>query len=412
MKRIKNLYEEISSLDNCIQAAIECVRGKRKRNQPGTAVFEIASNPVYYGHKVHEMLASKQFVPSPPHHFKIKDGLSKKVREIDAPELFPDQIVHWAIMRVLGPILMNRFYPYSCGSIPGKGTGGAKKYIEKKLEIDTKNHKHVRSNYKYCLKLDIRHYFPSINRQILINKLCNIIKDRDLINLFSMIIYSIPGDKGLPIGYYTSQWLSNFYLNDFDQWLKKRLSEIFDKSIYVRYVDDLVIIGPNKRKLRRLKEEINDYINTNLNVEIKEQDYIFDIGKCYLDFVGFKFTYGKTIARNRIFKESIRKEKELQYCEYIPNKLACIISRNTWMNIHQVRKTTKKIYSHTVKFYIDKYKSLTKKSKYRIKWNRAVNRGIRRQAMINKELEYYQKFGKIIRIDRFGKITDNIDLCV
>ena len=111
-------------------------------------------------------------------------------------------------------------------------------------------------------------------------------------------------------------------------------------------------------------------------------------------------------------KESIRKEKELQYCEYIPNKLAGIISRNTWMNIHQVRKTTKKIYTHSVKLYIDRYKSLTKKSKYRIKWNRAVNRGIRRQAMINKELEYYQKFGKIIRIDRFGKIADNIDLHV
>lgn len=66
------------------------------------------------------------------------------------------------------------------------------------------------------------------------------IKDKDLLNLLDLIIDSC--EKGLPIGSYLSQYLSNFYLSNFDHWCK----EILKIKYIIRYMDDIVILGSNK----------------------------------------------------------------------------------------------------------------------------------------------------------------------
>lgn len=287
MKRIGNVYEKIASLDNCIEAVKNATRYKRKRNRPETKVFDYTVNRHYYGYLVNEMLKNKAFVPSEPNHFFIEEGIKKKKREIYAPKLFPDQIVHWAIIQVIGPMILNSFYEYSCGSLPNRGPSLVRKYLTNKLSIDIEHHKKVRSIYKYCLKLDIHHFFQSINRDIMMNILESKFKDRDLLHLLRSIIYMPNTGTGLPIGFYTSQWMANLYLDKFDHWLKGRLAKDLEESIYIRYVDDLVIVASNKRKLLRIKEEISEYLKTNLDLTLKydTDDQIFDIGKRPIDFI-------------------------------------------------------------------------------------------------------------------------------
>jgi RNA-directed DNA polymerase len=125
--------------------------------------------------------------------------------------------------------------------------------------------------YAYALKVDVRRYFPSIDHDILKAKLRRCIKDAGVLWLFDAIIDSVPdagsgeqfaGDDlvslmerrcGLPIGNLTSQFLGNLYLDDLDHWLK----ETCRVTAYLRYVDDLILLDDDKRRLWGLRREID-----------------------------------------------------------------------------------------------------------------------------------------------------------
>ena len=64
---------------------------------------------------------------------------------------------------------MKGMYHYSCASIKGRGVYYGAKYLKKILKCDKKI-------TKYCLKLDIKKYYPSIDKEILKSKLKNYLK--------------------------------------------------------------------------------------------------------------------------------------------------------------------------------------------------------------------------------------------
>lgn len=390
IKRIGNIWDDICDLDNCIKAVRNATRFKYKLNRPGSFVFTVASNPHYYGYLVSNILKSMSYHPANPNCFNILEGIKQKPRSIKAPKLFPDQVVHWSIMQVLSPLFQKSFYYYNCGSIPGKGPELVKRYLTKTLSIDTKNHVPVRTWYKYCLKLDIYHFFQSINKEILMQKLHRFFKDKYVLEILADIIYSID-DEGLPIGYYTSQWLANFYLADFDHWLKKRVSELFKHNVYIRYVDDIVMIGSNKRKLKQLLNEISQKLKDDYDLKLKYDtpDQIFDIGKRPIDFVGFKFTYGSTTVRNAIFRRAIYAEKKANKTIYTIKNLSGILSYNGWIGTRNVVSTKNHFYSHSdghYKYYLNKCKN---DYKYKKKINTInANRQLRQSIFEMSETDY------------------------
>ena len=113
--------------------------------------------------EVYEILKNETFNPSPYEKMKIMDGVRKKERIIYKPRFYPDQVVHWALMLQLEEILMKGMYYYNCASIKGRGLLHATKYIEKIIVRD-------RKNTKYCLKLDIKKFYPSVDKEILKRK--------------------------------------------------------------------------------------------------------------------------------------------------------------------------------------------------------------------------------------------------
>ena len=116
---------------------------------------------------------------------------------------------------------------------------------------------------------------------------------------------------GLPIGFYTSQWLANFFLQDFDHFVKEKLKA----KCYTRYVDDKQIFGSNKRKLREKLEKIKEFLSKE-NLSLKPNYQIFrfsyidkdgrDKGRP-LDFLGFKFFKNRTTLRKRILSNILQK---------------------------------------------------------------------------------------------------------
>lgn len=288
-------------------------KGKRKQNR----VNKIINNIDDYAEKINKLLKNQTYKSAPYKIKKIKDGAQKKTRVIYKPRYYTDQIIHWALMQQIQPVIMRGMYYYSCGSIPGRGTSHGQKAIRKWLDNDYRN-------TKYCLKMDIKKFYPSIDNEIMKQKFRRKIKDTKCLWLIDEIIDSA---DGLPIGNYTSQWFSNFFLEGLDHFIKEELKVKY----YIRYVDDLVLLGPNKKKLHKAKREIDDYL-AKIKLRIKGNWQVFKIDCRAIDFLGFRFFRDKTILRKRNALRIRRRIKKISKKPNLNYRDACaIISYWGWI---------------------------------------------------------------------------------
>lgn len=186
MKRKGNFYNDICNRQNIKMAILRASNKKHSRKN----VVKIVSNIDYYVEELHNMLINKQIKLSPYKKMKIHDGANKKERVIFKPAFYPDQCIHWSLMLKLQPLLEKGMYEYCCASVPNRGIHYGGKYIKKILKDD-------RKNTKYCLKLDIKKFYPSIDKFCMKRKFRAIIKDYDVLELIDNIIDS--SDEWLPI---------------------------------------------------------------------------------------------------------------------------------------------------------------------------------------------------------------------
>jgi RNA-directed DNA polymerase len=274
--------------------------GKRKQNR----VQKVMKNIDFYSNRIRLLLIDKKYQPSRYIEKTIEDGASKKIRTICKPMYYPDQIIHWALMLQLQPVIMKGMYEYSCGSVPGRGTSYGQKTVRKWLDKDYKS-------TKYCLKMDVSKFYPSVSNQLLKNAFRRVLKDNDCLWLIDAII---DGSVGLPIGNYTSQWFSNFFLQGLDHYIKEKLGVKY----YVRYVDDLVLFGGNKKELHKVRKEVSGYLSS-IGLSMKGDWQVFKVNSRAVDFLGFRFFRHKTILRKRNALRirrriaKIKKKKRLNY---------------------------------------------------------------------------------------------------
>ena len=201
---------------------------------------------------------------------------------------FKDCVVHWALMLVLEPIWVKIFSQDTYACIRGRGIHAALN----KLRSDLKNDE---AGTRYCLKLDIQKFYPSINHSILEAIIKRKIKDPDMLWILSNIIHSVPEDKGVPIGNYISQFFANLYLAYFDHDVKTNAPVKY----YYRYADDIVFLAESKEVLHGLLIYINDYMNENLDLKLKRNYQIFPVESRGVDFVGYVSFHTHARARKK-----------------------------------------------------------------------------------------------------------------
>jgi len=314
MKRIGNLYHEICSLEN-LQLADSRAR-KGKSWQP--AIKRHDENRETNIEALHTMLTNKTYTTSEYTIFTIHDP---KEREIYRLPYYPDRIVHHAVMNVLENLFVSMFTADSYSCIKGKGVHAAGEAVKRALKDA--------DGTLYCLKLDVKKFYPSIDHVVLKGLLRRKIKDNDLLWLLDEIIDSA---KGLPIGNYLSQYLANFYLTGFDHWIK----EVKGVKYYFRYADDLVILGNDKSQLHGLLREIRQYMADRLHLIIKDNYQIFPVEARGIDFVGYRFFHTHTLVRKRIkrtFARMLRKKRSA----------ASVASYIGWLGHADCRHLTKKL---------------------------------------------------------------------
>lgn len=278
MKRLRDLYSKIYDTENLKLADIKARKGKLTQS----GVISHDKNREDNIINLYHVLKNKEYTTSPYTIFKLYDP---KEREIYRLPYYPDRITHHAILNILEPIFASSFTKDTYNCIKKRGIHGAYKAIKEALKDNI--------NTQYCLKLDIKKFYPSIDHGILRLLLRKKFKDKDLLWLLDEIINST---EGVPIGNYLSQYFANFYLSKFDHWIK----EVKGIRYYFRYCDDIVILSDNKENLHLLLEEIRHYLFVNLKLEIKHNYQIFPISSRGIDFIGYKFYHTHILLRKRI----------------------------------------------------------------------------------------------------------------
>jgi retron-type reverse transcriptase len=285
MKRIGNLYEKIIAVENLDLADKKARRGKLR----SYGVRRHDKNREANILALHEALKNKTFKTSPYETFIIHDP---KEREIYRLPYYPDRIVHHAIMNLLEPIWCSVFTTDTFSCIKGRGINGCMKKVDHALK-DVEN-------TRYCLKIDIRKFYPSINHETLKRIVRYKIKCPDTLRLLDQIIDSA---AGVPIGNYLSQYFANLVLAYFDHWVKEEMHIKY----YFRYADDMVFLHSNKQHLHDIFTQVNRYLSEELLLTVKGNYQVFPITESRydktgrgLDFVGYVFYHGQKLIRKSI----------------------------------------------------------------------------------------------------------------
>jgi len=247
MKRVGQLFNHVFSEGNLYEAYLDARKGKRKKR----ACFEFETRLGANLSSLHKALHSGTYTPRPYFKFVIHEP---KKRIIYAPA-FSDTVVQHAVYRIVYEIFDRTFISTSFACRVGYGTHKASDYAQKALR--------QYSGDLYTLKLDIRKFFYSMNRDILRTLVERKIKDKRLIDI--MMLFAETGEPlGIPIGNLLSQLYALIYLNPLDHFVKR----ILRVRHYVRYVDDFVLIGLTRNKCLEYRACITAFLGTTLGLEL------------------------------------------------------------------------------------------------------------------------------------------------
>jgi len=280
MKRYGNLFNKIYDLENIRKAHYNARKGKTHYRE----VKMVDVDPEKYFQMIYDMLKNKTFENSPYKVFSKKTD-NGKIREIYKLPYFPDRIIHHCIMQVVEPIWFPTLIRDTYSSIKSRGIHDGVRRIKKALRDKVKT--------RYCFKMDIKKFYPSVDHKVLKRVIRKKIKDRDLLWLLSEIIDST---KGLPIGNYLSQYFGNLYLSELDHWIKEQKRVRY----YYRYCDDIVIMDESKTALHELQKQIETYLKQELKINLKDNWQVFPVDSRGIDFLGYRFFHGYTLLRKSI----------------------------------------------------------------------------------------------------------------
>ncbi len=317
-------------------------------------------------------LYSRNYTPEPSSCFIVE---RPKKREVFAAQ-FRDRVVHHLYYNYTHQLFERTFIEdcYSC--IPGRGTHFGIERISRHIRSASDNYRHT----CYAMSLDIRGYFMHIDRQLLADIACNTINrmashrmnrkspqrwrdwidiefltwlTREISLLDPKTCCNIVGDPsdwdtldrnkslfftgdgcGLPIGNLTSQLLSNVYLNEFDQFMKRQMHCRY----YGRYVDDACVISRDRQQLKRMVPAIRAFLSQQMKLDLHMGKLKIAEVHQGVEFLGAFIREGRTYPSSASLRRTIRNFKamnatNLQTIEQSVNSFLGLLSHYNCYNI-------------------------------------------------------------------------------
>ncbi|MCD8364789.1 MAG: RNA-directed DNA polymerase [Clostridiales bacterium] len=358
MKEYKYLYQKMLSEEVIRKAYKKLRKGKTKRKE----IIYIDTHLDEEVRKMHDMIENTRPPEVPVEHPELAYRPCKrtpkiihehgKTRKIYMPEIH-EQWLHHIIVQILEPIIMATAYPYACGSFPKRGAHYGKKRIEKWLRSDPKGTRNF-------AKIDIRHFYDSIQIDgVLMRELRIRIKDEWLLYVIRLCLKGFK--KGIPLGFYISQWLANYMLEPLDKFVTEKLGIKKD----LRYMDDMGLFASSKKALHRAIIQIQMFIGRRYRLKLKSN---YQVCKFYfeksgqpprkgigrpLDFMGFLFYRSRTIIRKSILISAVRLAKRMDKAKearrgYYQKHIEAMLSYMGWFSCTD----TYRCYEEWIKPYV------------------------------------------------------------
>lgn len=278
MKRLAITLEAIAALDNLLHAVYRAARGKRTR--PDVQCFLAHCDDRVQ--QLAEAIRAGQVPDGRYQCFRIRDP---KPRLIHAA-CFEDRVLHHALMALAGPVLERALTPTTFACRRGMGHHAAVQQVQRYLQ-----------RFPWYVKIDIQHYFDTIDHARLEGLLQRLCKGRDVSALLHRIIasYHVTPGRGLPIGTLTSQYFANLYLDGLDRYLLESLRV----SAQVRYMDDIIWWCPSQAQARVTLAQACAWVRTQRGLTVKPSTQI-NRSVHGVSFCGYRITQGQLrLSRRR-----------------------------------------------------------------------------------------------------------------
>lgn len=361
---------------------------KNKRNTINALAFELNYESNLF--KLYKEIRERKYEIATSICFINFDPVQREIFAAD----FRDRIVHHLLFNYINPIFDKTFINDSYSCRKNRGTHYGIRRIKRFVSQCSRNY----TQDCYIMKLDIEGYFMKMDREILYNKIMNMLKENenellcelDLIKyLLQKIIFNDPTTnciikgkrtdwkglpdskslfcaevrKGLPIGNLTSQLFGNIYLNELDHYIKEKL----EIKYYGRYVDDFILIHTNKNYLLDCKDKIKTYLSKSLYLNLHPKKFYLQHYSKGVQFLGvyikpYRVYIGKRCKTNfyrnilewnnkiENSKGELSKEQKLKYLTIINSYLGLMKNYNTY----KLRKKflSKSISSSFIKYFV------------------------------------------------------------
>lgn len=291
MKRYGYLIERVIELENLSGAFDRVMRGKRKNK---TYRYFVSNKDRILRELAYE-IENDLYTPKGYNEFGLVEY--DKLRTIQSLS-FRDRIALHAIMSIVSETLGGMLIRDTYASLPGRGIHDGFSRVRKAL----RNHEGTR----YCLKLDLRKFYHSVDQDVLLALLARKIKDRRMMNTLTRIVRTF--SPGLPIGFHSSQFLGNFYLWPLDHYVKIELGVKY----YFRYCDDIVVLSSDKEELWRIFRGVKDFVETKLHLSVKDNYQVFPVEARGIDFLGYVIRHHYVRLRKKIKKTAAWRLKKVK----------------------------------------------------------------------------------------------------
>ncbi len=313
MKTYNNLYPKICTYENLYNAWCKTRKGKRFTGEGSRFEFNLERELQL----LQQQLSERTYKPGEYRSFYVYEP---KKRMISAAPL-RDRVAHHAVCNIIEPIFEPSFICDSYANRKGKGTHKA-----------ILRYQYFCRMKKYVLKCDIKKFFPSIDLEILktlyrkkiscknTQWLLDTIIDgsntqEEVLEYFSNDVLFTPYERrrGLPIGNLTSQFFANVYLNELDHFVKEELRQ----KAYIRYVDDFVLFGKDKKELNGIKNSIQQFlVQLRLTLNL-QKSFVHPLHEG-IQYLGFRVFPVFRLLENknciRFKKRMEQKQKEYRMC--------------------------------------------------------------------------------------------------
>ena len=318
MKTVNHLWEQFISPENFNLAAKKAIKSKKSK----MAVAKFLARKDELLDKLRRDIIAGNFKTS---QYVVKTIYEPKERNIYVLPLYPDHILHHALVNVLGPIWLKTFVRDSFACIPGRGLHSAS---ARAMDF-------VRRN-KYVLQCDIRKFYPSIRHDVMKRILRRKISDRRILRLLDDIVDSCGDEKNVPIGNLTSQWFGNVFLNELDHFVKEKLGW----RDYIRYCDDFCLFGNDKPELWRARDKILAFVQNKLQLSFSKSS-IYPVTRGF-DFIGYRHFNGFILLRKsaakRIKKSVLNIARYRDFSDKSVGQLAAYHGWMKWANCYRLKR--------------------------------------------------------------------------